>query len=54
MMKSGISDKTIEDQCDKIGEEEQVSEILEKTEYNIKTKKAKNYSIAMEHKKLGM
>ena len=36
MIKSGISDKTIEDQCGKIGEEEQVSEILEKTEYDLK------------------
>ena len=35
MIKSGISDKTIEDQCGKIGEEEQVSEILEKTEYDL-------------------
>ena len=36
MIKSGISDKTIEDQCGKIGEEEQVSEKLEKTEDDLK------------------
>ena len=36
MMKSGISDKTIEEQCGKIGEEEQVSEKLEKTEDDLK------------------
>jgi len=35
-MKSGISDKTIEEQCGKIGEEEQVSEKLEKTEDDLK------------------
>ena len=29
MIKSGISDKTIEDQCGKIGEKEKVSEIVE-------------------------
>ena len=32
MIKSGISDKTIEEQCGKIGEEEKVSEKIEKTE----------------------
>ena len=32
MIKSGISDKTIEKQCGKIGEEEKVSEKIEKTE----------------------
>ena len=32
MIKSGISDKTIEEQCGKIGEEEKVSERIEKTE----------------------
>ena len=31
MIKSGISDKTIEEQCGKIGEEEKVSEKIEKT-----------------------
>ena len=36
MIKSGISDKTIEEQCGKIGEEEQVSEKLEKTEDDLK------------------
>ena len=36
MMKSGISDKTIEEQCGKIGEEEQVSEKIEKTEDDLK------------------
>ena len=32
MIKSGLSDKTIEEQCGKIGEEEKVSEKIEKTE----------------------
>ena len=32
MIKSGISDKTIEEQCGKFGEEEKVSEKIEKTE----------------------
>ena len=32
MIKSGISDKTIEEQCGKIGEEEKVYEKIEKTE----------------------
>ena len=36
MIKSGISDKTIEEQCGKIGEKEQVSEKLEKTEDDLK------------------
>ena len=36
MIKSGISDKTIEEQCGKIGEEEKVSEKIEKTEDDLK------------------
>ena len=32
MIKSGISDKTIEEQCGKIGEEEKVSEQIENTD----------------------
>ena len=36
MIKSGLSDKTIEEQCGKIGEEEKVSEKIEKTEDDLK------------------
>ena len=36
MIKSGISDKAIEEQCGKIGEEEKVSEKIEKTEDDLK------------------
>ena len=36
MIKSGISDKTIEEQCGKIGEKEKVSENVEKTEDDLK------------------
>ena len=36
MIKSGISDKTIEEQCGKIGEEENISEKIEKTEDDLK------------------
>ena len=36
MIKSGISDKTIEEQCGKIGEEEKVAEKIEKTEDDLK------------------
>ena len=36
MMKSGISDKTIEEQCGKIGDEENISEKIEKTEDDLK------------------
>ena len=36
MIKSGISDKTIEEQCGKIGEKEQVSENNAKEETDVK------------------
>ena len=36
MIKSGISDKTIEEQCGKIGDEENISEKIEKTEDDLK------------------
>ena len=36
MIKSGLSDKTIEEQCGKIGEEEKVPEKIEKTEDDLK------------------
>ena len=36
MIKSGLSDKTIEEQCGKIGEKEIVSEKIEKTEDDLK------------------
>ena len=36
MIKSGISDKAIEEQCGKIGKEEKVSEKIEKTEDDLK------------------
>ena len=36
MIKSGLSDKTIEEQCGKIGDEENISEKIEKTEDDLK------------------
>ena len=45
MIKSGISDKTIEDQCGKIGEKEKVSEIVENENSSEEGTVAKNVAI---------